>query len=170
MMTSRTTTSHPRWPLQNSRGLRTHDQWADPRTDNQERPQRWQGPTKELRIDKSLDRAEERRERRRAALGVTIHYDYRAWHKLGDDKQAAFNARKQGLGLTTVPETERRWDFTRDFDDYTGKLDGAEHLNPLFRSGSANPPRHQRDGRQLYWRSWEDEGNSSRIVERRVWC
>ena len=91
-----------------------------------------------LRIEKSRELAEERRERRRAAHGVTIHHDYRAWNKLTKKEQDAFDAVKISHGVTTYPETGLRWDFDRDFkEEYSGKFEGVQHLNHLFRSGRA---------------------------------
>ena len=127
---------------------------------------------KQLRAEKR----EERRQERMRRTGVTIHYDHRAWSKLGKAAQEAFSARKQSLGLTTVPETGLTWDFERDFWDYTS-TNGAEHLDILFRSGRAIPQKQRSPYSPGVGRAgFRPDGHGprqsyrGRIIERRVWC
>ena len=128
---------------------------------------------KQLRAKKR----EERRQERMRRTGVTIHYDYRAWSKLRKEAQDAFNASKQSLGLTTVPETGLTWDYERDFGDYIDKMDGANHLDILFRSGRASPQQQRTPycpgvGRAGFRPDVHGPRHAygCRAIERRIWC
>jgi hypothetical protein len=101
-------------------------------------------------IARSFKTGAERRQARREATGVPVQYDNTAYKRLGVTGREAFDATKRTLGLTTSPETGRRWDWYADFH-WHGYVEA--HVDHLFRSGSANP-----QGKQA-WVRYHREGD-----------
>ncbi|CAH2394515.1 conserved hypothetical protein [Mesorhizobium ventifaucium] len=101
--------------------------------------------TKQARTS-SIKAAADRREKRRE-LGVAIHYDQFAWSRLGQAKRDQFDLVRKSLAWIGP-----RWDANRDFGRYDDGRDGGQHLDHLFRFGTAKAhPRtpliqHMREG------------------------
>lgn len=86
--------------------------------------------TKQARTS-SIKAAADRREKRREE-GVPIHYAQFAWKKLGQAKRDQFDLSRKALAWIGP-----RWDADRDFGRYSDGADGGQHLDHLFRFGTA---------------------------------
>jgi hypothetical protein len=86
--------------------------------------------TKQARTS-SIKAAADRREKRRE-LGVAIHYAQFAWKRLGQAKRDQFDLSRKALAWIGP-----RWDAYRDFGRYSDGADGGQHLDHLFRFGTA---------------------------------
>jgi hypothetical protein len=81
---------------------------------------------------RSMAAAVERRNRRRAESGITIHLDQRAYKRVGVERREAFDQSKPSLAYVTG----RRWDFDADFYWLDDGPDAAQHLDCLFTSAT----------------------------------
>ncbi|MES0061459.1 hypothetical protein [Mesorhizobium sp. M0041] len=79
----------------------------------------------------SIKAAAERREKRREK-GIAVHYGRFAWMRLGQAKRDQFNLTRKSLAWIGP-----RWDANRDFGYYSDGIDGGQHLDHLFRFGTA---------------------------------
>lgn len=86
--------------------------------------------TKQARTH-SIKAAADRREKRREK-GVAIHYAQFAWKRLGQAKRDQFDLSRKALAWIGP-----RWDADRDFGRYSDGADGGQHLDHLFRFGTA---------------------------------